>query len=109
MQKNAVGRLVPSVVNGAPQVAFQGVNAHRPQGRRRGPLIPSVADFPPDGDKRVPTIREALERCGLRQCAATTRGGQPFDRFDWSGPVALWVGSETGDAPAVCASMESMA
>ncbi|MFT5052636.1 MAG: TrmH family RNA methyltransferase [Chlamydiales bacterium] len=54
------------------------------------------------------TLAKELEQRGIRQCVAATRGGTAFGRFDWSGPLALWVGSETGDAPQVCESMEQV-
>jgi len=37
MTRNAVGRMVPAVVNGAEQVAFAGVDQHRPTGRKAAP------------------------------------------------------------------------
>ena len=36
---------------------------------------------------------------GARQVVAATRGGQDLGGLDWSGPLALWIGSETGDLP----------
>jgi citrate lyase subunit alpha/citrate CoA-transferase len=63
---NAAGRRVPAVVNGEPQVPYQGVGRHAPAARKYGPPIRSCADYPANGDKRVATLREALERCGLR-------------------------------------------
>ncbi|MCK5797938.1 MAG: citrate lyase subunit alpha [Deltaproteobacteria bacterium] len=65
MVKNAAGRKVPTEVNGQTQAAFAGVDGYRPAGRKHGPPISSAADFPRDGDKRVPDLRTALERCGL--------------------------------------------
>ena len=62
---NALGRLVPEVVNGRPQVPFQGVHAHRVQGRKAAPPVRSAADYPADGDKRVASLAEALEACGI--------------------------------------------
>jgi TrmH family RNA methyltransferase len=47
-----------------------------------------------------------LERLRFRQVTAATRDGVPLKRLDWSGRVALWVGSETGAAPAVCERFE---
>jgi len=41
-----------------------------------------------------------------RHVCAATRGGAPVSGFDWSGPIALWVGSEVGELPAACASFE---
>jgi TrmH family RNA methyltransferase len=42
--------------------------------------------------------RELASR-GFRQVAAATRDGRPFAKFDWSGPIALWIGTETGVLP----------
>lgn len=64
--ENAVGRRVPTVVNGRAQVPFPGVDVHRPTGPKHGPPIRSAADYPRNGDKRAPDLRTALERCGLR-------------------------------------------
>jgi citrate lyase subunit alpha / citrate CoA-transferase len=66
MLKNAAGRSVPAVVNGKAQVPFAGANVYRPEGNKKAVPIRSCADFPRDGDKRVATIEEALEKCGLR-------------------------------------------
>lgn len=63
---NAIGRKVPTVVNGEPQVAYRGVGKYAPRGRKHGPPIRSCRDYPADGDKRVPDLRAALERCGLK-------------------------------------------
>ncbi len=63
---NAVGRRVPTVVNGKEQVGFQGVGGYKPQGRKHGPPLHSAADYPTSGDKRVSDLRTALRRCGLR-------------------------------------------
>jgi citrate lyase subunit alpha/citrate CoA-transferase len=64
--KNALGRMVPTEVNGLPAVPYQGVGKHRPEGRKAAPLIRSCADFPEDGSKLVPGLKAALERAGLR-------------------------------------------
>jgi citrate lyase subunit alpha / citrate CoA-transferase len=66
MVENAAGRLVPTVVNGQPQVPFRGVGGFEPAGRKYAPPVRSARDYPPDGDKRVPDLRAALERAGLR-------------------------------------------
>ena len=65
MTTNAAGRSVPTMVNGRPQVPFQGVGAHRPEGRKQGPRIRSCVDYPANGDKRVPDLATALRQCGL--------------------------------------------
>jgi citrate lyase subunit alpha/citrate CoA-transferase len=73
MARNAAGRDVPLSVNGKPQVPYAGVNRFKPEGRRYGPPIASCNDYPSGGDKRVPDLREALERCGLKDgmCIST--------------------------------------
>lgn len=63
---NAAGRRIPTEVNGLPQTPYQGVGAFRPTGAKHGPPIRSCADYPANGDKRVPSLKAALERCGLK-------------------------------------------
>jgi citrate lyase subunit alpha/citrate CoA-transferase len=63
---NAAGRIVPTVVNGRAQVPYQGVGGYEPRTRKYGPPIRSCRDYPDNGDKRVPDLKTALERCGLR-------------------------------------------
>ncbi len=62
---NAVGRLVPTEINGQEAIPFQGVGKYRPEGRKYGAPIRSCADYPADGDKTVATIKEALVNAGL--------------------------------------------
>ncbi len=45
-------------------------------------------------------VARELALVGLRQVRAATRGGASFCDFDWSGPLALWIASETGEIPA---------
>ncbi|MEJ2368209.1 MAG: citrate lyase subunit alpha [Acidobacteriota bacterium] len=66
LRKNKAGRKVPTVVNGREQAPFQGVGATKPAGRQAAPPISSAADYPSNGDKRVASLEEALEACGLR-------------------------------------------
>lgn len=47
----------------------------------------------------VEEIARALATRGVRQVCAATRGGAPLRAFDWRGPIALWMGSETGSLP----------
>lgn len=54
----------------------------------------------------VPVIAEHFRSCGYRQVAAATRGGAEWRAFDWSAPLALWVGGETGLDPAVVETFE---
>ncbi len=66
MVVNALGRRVPSSIADREQVPYRGIDVHRPEGRRWGPTVASAADYPADGDKRLPDLRAALEACGLR-------------------------------------------
>jgi citrate lyase subunit alpha/citrate CoA-transferase len=66
METNSVGRRVPTVVNGKDQVPFRGVGKYEPAGHKYGPPIRPSHDFASSGDKRVPSLAAALERCGLR-------------------------------------------
>ena len=63
---NAVGRRVPTRVNGREQTPFRGVGGYEPTGRKHGPVVRSCRDFAANGDKQVGSLREAFERCGLR-------------------------------------------
>ncbi len=64
--RNAAGRLVPTIVNGKPQVAFAGVGKYRPKGRKAAPPISSCVDYPADGNKLVKDLRTAFEMAGLK-------------------------------------------
>ncbi|HEY4901356.1 MAG TPA: citrate lyase subunit alpha, partial [Terriglobales bacterium] len=63
---NAAARRVPTVVNGREQIAYAGVDGHRPTGNKYAPAIRSNSDYPANGDKRVPDLATALRLCGLR-------------------------------------------
>jgi citrate lyase subunit alpha/citrate CoA-transferase len=63
---NAAGRIVPAIVNGKQQTPYMGVGKYRPVGRKAAPPIATCADYPTDGNKLVPTLRDALIRCGIR-------------------------------------------
>ena len=64
--KNAVGREVPTEINGEEIIPFKGVGKHRPEGRRFAPRLSSCADFPDDGNKLVDSLKEALIKAGLK-------------------------------------------
>lgn len=66
MVRNAAGRLVPLKVNGKDVIPFQGVGKYRPEGRKYAPRIASCADYPADGNKLVPSLKEALLKAGLK-------------------------------------------
>ena len=63
---NASGRIVPERINGRAQVPFMGVGKYRPVGAKAAAPIRSAADYPVNGDKRVPDLETALRECGLR-------------------------------------------
>lgn len=63
--KNAVGRMVPTEINGKPAVPFQGVGGYQPEGRIHAPKIASCIDYPDDGNKRVESLKAALIKAGL--------------------------------------------
>lgn len=62
---NAAGRRVPLKINSQPVIPFMGVGKYRPDGRKHSPEVPTCADYPPDGNKVVRSLEEALTRCGL--------------------------------------------
>ncbi|RLD03930.1 MAG: citrate lyase subunit alpha [Chloroflexota bacterium] len=64
--KNAVGRMIPTEINGKPVIPFQGVGKYKPTGRRYAPPLVSCADYPADGDKRVANLKTALVEAGLK-------------------------------------------
>lgn len=66
LTKNAAGRNVPLEINGEPVIPFKGVGKHDPAGAKHSPEISSCKDFPSDGNKRAGSLKEALEKAGLR-------------------------------------------
>jgi len=66
MVQNAVGRMVPTEINGKPAVPFKGVGKYKPEARKYAAKISSCADFPEDGNKQVENLKEALIKAGLR-------------------------------------------
>jgi citrate lyase subunit alpha / citrate CoA-transferase len=63
---NAAGRLVPAEINGEPVIPFMGVGKYKPSKCKYAPPIPSCENFPKDGNKVVPSLKEALERSGIK-------------------------------------------
>lgn len=63
---NAIGRKVPTIVNGKEVVPFKGLRQHRPTGYKHAPYIPTCIDYPDDGNKVVSSLAEALKKCGLK-------------------------------------------
>ncbi len=64
--KNAVGRMVPTEINGKKVIPFKGLGKHRPSGRKYAPPIPSALDYPTDGNKLIPDLKTALVKSCLK-------------------------------------------
>ena len=64
--KNAVGRLVPTEINGKPLIPFMGDGKYIPEGRKFAQKIVSSVNYPADGNKLVSTLEEALIKAGLK-------------------------------------------
>jgi len=58
--------MVPAIINGEEHTPFMGVGKFRPQKRKHAPRISTCADYPVDGNKLVPDLKEALVKAGLR-------------------------------------------
>ncbi len=66
MIKNAVGRMIPTHINGEEVIPFKGKGKHRPTGKKYAPPIPSCADYPDDGNKSVASLKDALVKAGIK-------------------------------------------
>ncbi len=64
--ENAAGRMVPDSMNGQTQIPYKGTGNHRPEGKIHAQDIPVYSDYPSDGNKLLKSLREALERSGLK-------------------------------------------
>lgn len=51
---------------------------------------------------------EHLDGLGFRHVCAATRKGKDPRAFDWTGPIALWLGAETGALPAAAKGFEKL-
>ena len=65
--ENTAGRAVPASINGEAHTPFQGIGKFKPSGHQARPAIRTCADYASDGNKLVPSLREALARSGLRE------------------------------------------
>lgn len=63
---NAIGRIVPTIINNQQAVPFMGIGKYKPTGRKAAPFIASSADYPADGNKVAANLKEALIKCGLK-------------------------------------------
>ena len=57
--------MIPEYINGKKVIPFKGVGKFLPSGRKAMPRIPSCADFPPDGNKLVKNLKDALIKSGI--------------------------------------------
>jgi len=64
--KNALGRIVPTEINGKQQVPYLGIGKHKPTGKKHAPNIVSSFDYPADGNKTVNSLKDALIKSGLK-------------------------------------------
>lgn len=53
-------------------------------------------------------LAAGLAERGVRNVACATRGGASPARFDFGGRVAIWIGAETGELPAVARRFEAV-
>lgn len=51
---------------------------------------------------------DSFARRSVRQACAATRGGVDPTRFDWKGPIALWITGETGVMPEAAKRFEAL-
>ena len=63
---NALGRKVPTEVNGIPAIPYKGIGKHKPYGRKYAPPISSASDYPSDGNKTIKTLESALINAGIK-------------------------------------------
>jgi citrate lyase subunit alpha / citrate CoA-transferase len=63
---NAIGREVPTIINGEKHIPYKGVGKYIPTGRKHAPRIASCANYPLDGNKIVASLKEALIKSGLK-------------------------------------------
>lgn len=63
---NAAGRQVPETVNKMSQIPFKGVGQHHPEGNKAAPPIRICSDYPAEGNKVVGSLRDALEKVGVK-------------------------------------------
>jgi citrate lyase subunit alpha/citrate CoA-transferase len=64
--KNAAGRQVPIMVNGIKTVPYKGVGKYSPKGVKAAPPIRSCNDYPASGNKIVRSLKEALQKCNIK-------------------------------------------
>ncbi|WP_461639416.1 citrate lyase subunit alpha [Labilibaculum euxinus] len=63
--ENAVGRMVPTEINGQKAIPYMGIGKFIPKKRKYNSYISTNAEFPADGNKKVKNLKEALQKAGL--------------------------------------------
>ena len=92
---NAAGRMVPDMLNGEFQIAYQGVGKYRPSGNKYGPKIPVNHDYPSNGNKVVESLKVALESAGL-QSGMTISTHHHFRNGDFLANAIFDIAHEMG-------------
>lgn len=93
--RNAAGRLVPEALNSEKQIPFQGVGKYKPEGTKHAPRISTMADYPQDGNKLKPSLREALEAAGLKD-GMTISTHHHFRNGDYVANMVFDIAHEMG-------------
>lgn len=65
MIKNEAGRYVPTHINGEKIVPYKGVGKYHPKKSKYNSKISIVSDYPADGNKSLPNLKEALVKAGI--------------------------------------------
>ncbi len=92
---NAAGREVLTEINGEKHIPFKGVGKLKVTGRKAAPLIRSWVDYPANGDKRVPSIYEALKKAGLKD-GMTVSTHHHLRNGDYVGNMVFDAAAELG-------------
>jgi len=82
-------------VNGKTQIPFPGLGEHLPEGGKAAPSVRSAVSYPADGDKRVPDLKTALKKCGLKS-GMTISSHHHFRNGDFIALKTLQAAAETG-------------
>ncbi len=64
--KNKAGRMIPKYVNDVESIPYKGVGKHFPNTKKASPLISYCQNYPSNGNKIVPTLKKALEKCNIK-------------------------------------------
>jgi citrate lyase subunit alpha/citrate CoA-transferase len=93
--ENAAGRMVPVEVNGEKQIPYKGVGKYIPEGRKHAPRIASCATYPSDGNKQVASLKEALQKAGLKD-GMTISTHHHFRNGDFLANMVFDIANELG-------------